>query len=215
MNRKQLYFATSILLIYAFLYSCKPSNLYSGSLKGEVLNADFKKYFAYNVGSNWIFYDSLNNEQDSLFVFTYQTTPAQDGENRSNERASIVMRRNVPQTGLEDYEVQLALLASSRSLLNVVNGGNEVSYFFLTGMPFAEGEKIDSIAKITSNVRSIPSYVCGGVTYSDVYEVIYNYDNQHLADTFCINADNGFIAILLNDPYFHKRLFLQRGKIVH
>ncbi len=209
MKKQYFLLFTAVLSIITGLSSCKPE-----PLKGERMNADFKQYFDYKTGSYWIFYDSLNNKQDSVVVTGYEDIAAQDGENKSDERVSLGAEHYSPKTGLIDYSIILDLTAPYKSILDVTYNGNHLNYFFVSHMPFVEVNEGDSTTELHAEIHLFSSYTIGGVDYSNVYRAIYKYNKQPYADTFCINADNGLIAVLLNDQYFHKRLFLQKSKLV-
>ena len=56
------------------------------------LNKDLKDYFNYQVGSYWIFYNSVENKTDSVIVginTIYQ--PYQSGDNDSYERMTVLL----------------------------------------------------------------------------------------------------------------------------
>ncbi len=209
MKRQHFLLFTTILTIMTGLNSCKPE-----PLKGERLNADFKQYFDYKKGSYWVFYDSLNNEQDSVVVTSYQDIAAQDGENKSDERVSLVAEHYSPKTGLVNYALNIYLTGPSKSRFEITDYKNQITYFFVSGMPFTESDAGDSTTELHTAMKRQQSYVVNGVNYVDMYCITYKYNKQSYADTIYINADNGLVAVLLNDQYFHKRLFLQKSKLV-
>jgi hypothetical protein len=179
--------ASLVFLIIAGFISCstkKQNPVY--------LNADLKKYFDYQIGTYWLFYDSLNHRTDSLYVFSnHDDLPFWDGK-----------------TPTETIDIYLYDNLSWELILNSPYG----SYIFMNDT----GEYIDPLTKYmpfyTDGINStlLPFYKIGAVTYKNVYKII----STETGDIYYINADCGFLAIQ-QIKYTRKNLYLIKCNIVH
>ena len=62
-----------------------------------------------------------------------------------------------------------------------------------------------------SNVYHYPITTIEGLSYTNVYRVSAQSPN----DFFFINAYAGFLEILIDDPFLHKKLYLLSYKIIN
>jgi hypothetical protein len=191
------------------LYSCtKPQAIQTNSL-----SAAFKSYFDYKPGSYWIFYDSANNYFDSVAVGAY-TDQQVTTTLTSMEQVQIAMQDYY----LDSSGVNLPwsmFLSGNTCSINITQRGYALAGFELAvGQPFQTGtitfNNLQS-AQVIMTIAYMPSYNIGSVTYNNVYQVINAFDSYYYTDTFYINQDNGFVAVLLNS----QRLFLSRDSIIH
>jgi len=208
-----------LLLLLAGLYSCtKPQ-----AIQPTYVSAGIKSYFDYKPGSYWIFYDSVNNYFDSVVVTNYadqQVTTT----STSTEQVQIAMEAFYEDTEYAAYASSpwsMFLAGNTCSIMPTLplysnynrQNGDELAI----GMPFQTGTNTFNNSQheqIIMTTTLLPSYTVGAVTYSNVYQVINSFNSYYYADTFYLNQDHGFIAILFNSQ-FHERLFLSRDVIVH
>ena len=199
------------IVLVAVLFSC-------GKEKEQInyINADFKKYFDYQQGSYWVFFDSLNHHRDSLYVYGVSDKQETVNQGVVDEELAIGMMEQDLDSATNSIEWALDLGAPYSSDLTIDLGFNEILYVFLYNMPF----QLETVLGDNSVFKSwtstiLPTFSIGNTTYNNVYEIFYLFNSNSYSDTFYLNADKGFIAIMLNDQNFHKRLFLTRGVLVH
>jgi hypothetical protein len=207
MNFKKWLPVAAVLLLAGFLHSCtkKP--------QGSSINAGFKSFFDYQEGSYWIFYDSVIKNYDSLYVNGYNDAPANVADG-VNELVTISMNEYYLDS-VNGNQWILGLLGPSTAAMNI--GSDTIdNYIIANNFPFKTGLISESGTAFSSRtITSYPTYSIGGNTYSNVYQIAYAYHSGSYGDTIYINADYGFLAILLNNQYSHKRLFLSRSNIIH
>jgi len=206
-----------LLLLLTVLPCCKkPQNV-----QPTYISADFKSYFDYQPGTYWLFYDSVNNYFDSVVVATYtdqQVTTAQT----SNEEVQIAML-GYYQGAMGSTSSWSMFLAQNTCSISFGASG----YYEPTGdelakdMPFRTGSYSFSNnvthQPVTWNTVLLPNYTLGTATFKNVYMITNALDNgAYATDTFYINADNGFIAIMRHNSYSSPaRLFLTAEHIIH
>jgi|ERR1035437_9138224 hypothetical protein len=200
------------IIIIAGLFSCSKQQQ-----RVNNLNPDFKKYFDYQPGSYWVFYDSLNHHMDSLAVIGYTDKQVTINQGIIDEEVAIGMGEQNLDSLTNGIEWVLDLSSSYNSTLTIDIGFNEMVYGIADKMPFITGKNIDNKYDSGSYRQTtlFSSYNIENTTYNNVYQILYYYNATSYSDTFYINKDNGFIAILLNNQHLHKRLFLKMGIIVH
>ena len=196
---RKITFAIVVLIIG--MCSCKKND------NGVYFNADFKKYFDYQVASYWVFYDSLNNNVDSFFVFTDNNQqPAVSPDGKETQYIDI---RNI----LNSQEFGLILTAPYTSQIHIGNfTDSDISYSpFTYKMPFDTSGQLISNGGIYT-YTFYPLYINNYSVYENVYKIDIIKNHSH--DIFYINADAGFIEILLNNNIFVQKLYIINYSII-
>jgi len=179
------------------------------------VDAALAKYFDYQPGSYWVFYDSLNNNMDSMYVFSADTLPPYIDPGNPNEEIRINM-------GL-DSSISFTLnLAANQSFLfvkyyhpNKSVDGIEYPNVFTNNIPFDTGSKLINGAYYNGYYQNtfIQDEKIGLTNYSNINDIAFNF-SPTLSDNFRINAPNGFLSISLNNQYAQRRLYLVSSKII-
>lgn len=206
MKKQYLLFVTAVIACTIVLHSCvrKPKT-------GASINIDFKKYFDYQVGSYWVFYDSLNKETDSVFVSEYVVTlPETVAPDHTPLGERILIAAN--DTGLKMI-FNMRLFAPNGNQFFVFDGKNNINYDIVEDYPFKNGSEIQGTS--TRVTTFLSSYISCGIEYKNVYQIINANKDGSYADTIYLNQDHGLLGILMNNKIFKKRLFVQRSKLVH
>ena len=197
------------------LCACKKTQ----NIAPTYISADFKSYFDYQAGTYWVFYDSLNNVFDSILVTGYTDQQVTNG-NISNEEVQIMMGNyNIGASGsVAQWNM---FLANNTCSINLENGsyGSATATELVKDYPFRTGTYDFTSNQYNEQVvwttQLLNSYTIGTATFLNVYMITNSYTySAYSMDTFYINADNGFIAIMQHDSYASSRLFLNRELIV-
>jgi len=203
----QNYLATIVFSMFIIgLFSCTPKK----NTSTVYVNAGLKNYFNYQVGSYWVFYDSLNNIYDSICVTNYDDN-FELTNNISNENVSIGIYGFYLNSTTDGMEWPI-VLGGIKATLFV----NDITYRFTENFPFFTG--LQSFAgsdpyPISSFTSLIGSNYINNIKYDSVYKLSFSYSNIVYSDTFYINRD-GFLIVILNNQYFHRKLYLDRHKII-
>jgi len=206
LNVRKLIVVTSILLlVVAGLCSCvrpKRSPVY--------VNADLRSYFGYEPGSYWVFYDSLHNTTDSLYVVNkIDHAPYYDGRS-PNEVIEIYMINSPDNLS---WMLSLGAASTTMTVSDPNNPSRGVVADPLTNnWPFDQGTTHSSFDSSTYECTFFPTAIVNTVAYNNVYKVVNT--KKTGSDTYYFNADNGFTGIQLNGAFYQKNLALVRYKVV-
>lgn len=175
-----------------------------------------KAYFDWNVGSYWVFYDSVAGRVDSLSVTRYIVNPPDAAANVGHQNIIIIINGFYPGHGTDTTEWNFILYSPDGTGLTISKGRNSANLNVLTNdFPFYIGENPTNQPDIQKNTTTFyQTLSIGGQVYYDVYKVSYTYSKNKNYETFYINKDCGFIAVFLNDEFFRKRLYLLKSHLV-
>jgi len=195
-------------LVIINLFSCSKK-----TMQPVYVNTQLKQYFNYLPGSYWIFYDSLNNKKDSMYVASVHTFPPFYNQNIPNETIYYVMYIDTT-VGMGLYLNYVGCNLEVSYLPNLSNGSVEYPYYFTNMIPFDTGMDLINSTYFTGFYENsfIKSMQLGAYSCNNVYKI--QYDSSGVADVFYINEDIGFLAILFNNRYAQKHLYLINYKII-
>jgi len=191
------------------LFSCSKPN----GTDPVYFNPEFKSDFNYQVGSSWLFYDSLNKRYDTLKETYYEYfKPFYDGETPT-EFVNITMTFYDSLTDTNTISLGPQLSAPySYGLFFIYNsqsgGGIEYEYSsdLFYNIPFDTGK--NTKRTYINNMQIV------GVTYDSVYRIEYNNANLYMKDIYYINAKFGFLEIFFNNQYVHRNLYLIHSNVI-
>ncbi len=216
----------SVAIILLLLNACKKPNI-----THYTINADLKAAFNYQVGTYWIYRDSIGGGIDSFYVTKNQSGTSSvldhNGDGYTNEGIAVYISEQNISPGLADtaneyweYHYQSSMFNMNYFSLNKTL----VQLFPLIDYPFqstlsGSGAPGAPPYPQNGNVISISnSYTLNGNTFTNVAVVnhIANAPALQYNDVFYISQSAGIFKMRLNHPLdsVYRVWELQRWKIV-
>jgi hypothetical protein len=210
---KYFWTVAALAFMASSLPSCKPDDAQKSPV---YFNTKFKKDFNYQVGSYWVFYDSLNNNRDSLSVQNYIYRKPFFDNHTPNENASIETQFFIspPSSDILGLSFSLTAPTSFSLLFGYRHSGSSYDIYYPTdlinGIPFSVGKGNISVGDFIGFCERsfVGKMAVNGVLYDSVYKTEYNNTNLSTDDTYYYNADKGFIEIVFHNQYVNKKLYL-------
>ena len=220
--KKVLFF----LVILTTFYACKKNN----GIVNYPIDADLKAAFNYQVGTYWIYRDSISGRIDSFAVtknvFTPGSQTAATGGNYTLDGIEIYITEYNGGSKTDTTGWEWLLSTNSEELIWYSNIGFVGQVYFdfkpIFTYPFKIGEPVfidgqyGNDTPTTTNIYS--NYALNGVNFvnvAEIYNTYITFNNTNVVDWFYINSDIGYIKIRINDPYdaIHKVWEIQRWNI--
>jgi len=204
--RNIFYLAVALCICITGMYSCKKNN----PVPHRIIDADLKGAFDFQPGTYWILRDSLTGQVDSFYVrgtssnnltsgnpsYTFDEITVDIKEVNETPAGSDTARWGI---GLEQNEVGFSDWYD-----------NQYFNFDAIVYPFTSG--IQPSAVYNQSI-SIPNTVTIGInSFNNVAAI--NFTSSWLNDYFYLNADVGFVKIILNQSGATRVWQLQRWNIV-
>jgi hypothetical protein len=188
--------------------------------KPVYFNAAFKSAFNYQIGSYWVFYDSVNSRSDSLSVISnkYYKPFYVAGTREEVVNVSMKFFNATSASSTIGLQFQLAAPFSCGMFFAYIHPDSGINSQYPTdlinGMPFNTGKKSIAVGDFIGFYESsfIGNMKINGVTYSNVYRTEYNNTHLSAVDVFYFNADYGFLKISFHNQYVNKELYLIRSE---
>jgi hypothetical protein len=201
-------FISISFLVLINLFSCSKN-----TIQPVYVNTQLKQYFNYLPGSYWIFYDSLNNKKDSMYVDQIDTFPPYSVG--SNIAETVIYTLGIDTSiGIGLYLANTSCDLRVSFLEYTPSESINYPYYFTNNFPFDTGKEIINSINFNGFYENtfINNIQLGAYSCNDVYRI--QYDSSGVADVFYINEDVGFLAILFNNQYAQKHMYLINYKII-
>jgi len=218
--KKVLFF----LVILTTFYACKKNN----GIVNYPIDADLKAAFNYQVGTYWIYRDSISGRIDSFAVtknvFTPGSQTAAIGGNYTLDGIEIYITEYNGGSKTDTTGWAIVLFTNCEELICYSNYFIGQEYFdfdpnfnfpFKIGSPsIIGGEQLNDVAYLM-NIFS--NYQINGNNFTDVAEISHNYRyNNDYSDVIYVNATAGMIKMDISDNYnsIYRVWELQRYNVV-
>jgi len=183
------------------------------------IDADLVKYFSYNLGTWWVYRDSVTGERDSFVIIQkiFGTESGND-EDLNEEIEDYYVYNN----GYLDPNRSYGILNLQKNYISYIfidsgSGALYMNYSMLFEYPFKSvgyTSSLDSYNEQYSVINFLPTYNLGGNTYDSVFVINQTDQSNSYNDIFYISKNAGIIKIRYN----HSNLIvleLQSYHIVH
>ncbi len=214
MKLQTLKFICLVGIISVLLFSCKKEP----EKKPVYFDDEFKRTFNYQVGTYWVFYDSLNNRLDSLVVLNNEYfKPFSTSQPSEFYNISMHFFNSVSDTESTFLNIQLTAPYYSVLFLvyttNATNVEFEYPAEFLQKTPFETGATNISGSGFVGFCKRtfIGNLQIGSKIYKNVYRIEYNDTHVPTMDVFYFNMEYGFLEILFDNQFMKRKLYLQHS----
>ena len=220
MNRKK--YALHSVLLLILVITCASSCSTNNKVRVYYMKSNFRNYFHYNVGSYWVFIDSVNSNTDSLYVVSVDSPALYPNSNNvfESRRTSFLLRGLLPINDTLYFDLDCQALDLANLSIDYRGLDNRYTFpmGFTTGMPFEVGQK-----NISGGYGDFIGYkkttlfdnvTFSGKSYNEVYKIEYYNTVDNSYDVFYINKEVGFLAILLNNTHRHNQLYLKASNVI-
>ena len=213
MKTRSLIFCSLLLMLCLFSCKKKASDTKPQPQTPAVyVDEGLKNYFDYQVGSYWIFYDSVNNNIDSMFVYRTDTVSL-NWHDTANEQIQM----NLYLYGLAPHRDTLYFGIHLFGLHSQLTDQLGMYKYFTNNFPFDTGTDriLDGFFDGYHENTFIGNKLINGVAYDNVYQIEWRTaPSSWVLFNYCINARNGFLTMLINTGDRNKKLYLLRSHII-
>ena len=219
--------AVATLLFCVTISACKKAGQ---NTKYDMVNAQLASAFHFQLGTYWIYKDSVSGETDSAYVAAYTVLYDQGyscsglirpGTTREeiNITINFVCTDTVAGTPARSAQESWTLFAQDSVMDIIVSNARDTIeseqnrmamavYPFVIGyVPIAYGCAIPAFADSASIVSIFPSYTVNGQTYSNTalsVHALWRTDpynaNSTYNDSYYLAPNTGFVKVVFNHP---------------